>query len=67
MAQIGQLLPLTHGIAAAREVAAGASLSAVSGLVWTEVAVGAAWAIVAYVLLRVFEYEGRRRATLETI
>ena len=66
LAQIGRLLPLTHGIAAAREVAAGASLSSVGGLVWTELAVGAAWATAAFVLMRWFEFEGRRRASLET-
>jgi ABC-2 type transport system permease protein len=66
LAQIGRLMPLTHGIAAAREVAAGASLSSVSGLVWTEVAVGVAWGTTAFVLVRWFEYEGRRRASLET-
>ena len=66
MAQIGRLLPLTHGIAAGREVAAGASLSSVSGLVWTELAVGVAWGTVAMTFVRLFEYEGRRRATLET-
>jgi ABC-2 type transport system permease protein len=66
MAQIGRLLPLTHGIAAGREVAAGASLASVGGLVWTEIAVGAAWATIAFTLMRVFEYEGRRRASLET-
>jgi ABC-2 type transport system permease protein len=66
LAQIGRLLPLTHGIAAGREIAGGASLSEVSGLVWTEVAVGAAWAAVAFTLVRWFEHEGRRRATLET-
>jgi ABC-2 type transport system permease protein len=67
MATIGSGLPLTHGIAAAREVAAGASLGSVSTLVWKEAAVGAAWTLVAYVLLRFFEAEGRRRATLETM
>ena len=66
MAQIGRLLPLTHGIAAGREVAGGASLSSVSGLVWTEVAVGVAWGTIAFTFVRLFEYEGRRRATLET-
>ena len=66
MAQIGRLLPLTHGIAAGREVAAGASLSSVSGLVWTEVAVGVAWGTIAFTFVRLFEYEGRRRASLET-
>jgi ABC-2 type transport system permease protein len=66
LAQIGRLMPLTHGIAAAREVAAGASLSSVSGLVWTEVGVGLAWGTTAFILVRWFEYEGRRRASLET-
>jgi ABC-2 type transport system permease protein len=66
LAQIGRLLPLTHGIAAGREVAAGASLSSVGGLLWTEVGVGAAWAVLAFALVRWFEFEGRRRASLET-
>ena len=66
LAQIGRLMPLTHGIAAAREVAAGASLSSVSGLVWTEVGVGLAWGTTAFILLRWFEYQGRHRASLET-
>ena len=66
LAQIGRLLPLTHGIAAGREVAAGATLSSVSGLVWTEVGVGTAWAAVASTLVWWFECEGRRRASLET-
>jgi ABC-2 type transport system permease protein len=66
LAQVGRLLPLTHGIAAGREVAAGASLASVGGLVWTEVGVGAAWAVIAFTLVRLFEYEGRRRASLET-
>jgi ABC-2 type transport system permease protein len=66
LAQIGRLMPLTHGIAAGREVAAGASLGSVSGLVWTEVGVGTAYAAVAFTLMRLFEFEGRRRASLET-
>ena len=44
----------------------GASLGSVSGLVWTEAGVGAAYAVLAFVLVRWFEYEGRRRASLET-
>ena len=42
METVSQVLPLTHGIEAAREIAAGASLSDVSTLVWTEAAIGAA-------------------------
>ena len=60
-------LPLTHGIAAARAVAAGAPLSSVDGLVGKELAVGVCYAVLAYVLLRIFEVEGRRRASLELI
>ena len=66
LAQIGRLMPLTHGIAAGREVAAGAGLGSVSGLVWTELVVGAAYAAIAFTLVRWFEFEGRRRASLAT-
>jgi ABC-2 type transport system permease protein len=67
MEAIGRSLPLTHGIEAAREVAAGAPLSAVDHLLWTEAAIGAAYAFVAYGLFRYLESAGRRRASLETI
>ena len=63
---IGRCLPLTHGIEAAREIAAGAALADVSGLLATEALIGLAYATAAYVLFRVFEAEGRRRASLET-
>jgi ABC-2 type transport system permease protein len=66
MQSVGRSIPMTHGIEAAREVAAGATLGDVSGLVWTEALVGAVYAAGAYVLFRVFELEGRRRASLET-
>lgn len=67
MEQIGRALPLTHGIEAARAVADGASLADVDYLVWTELAIGAAYAALGYALFRLFELEGRRRASLETI
>jgi len=38
-----------------------------SGLVWTEALIGVAYASVAYALLRLFEFDGRRRASLETM
>ena len=63
---IGRCLPLTHGIEAARQIAAGTPVSDVSGLLWTEAGIGLAYATSAYVLFRVFEAEGRRRASLET-
>jgi ABC-2 type transport system permease protein len=60
-------VPLTHGIEAARAVADGATLAEVDHLVWTELAIGAVYAAIGYGLFRLFELEGRRRASLETI
>ncbi len=65
MSAIGRCLPLTHGIAAARELAAGATLGSVSGLVLTEVGVAAAYAAAGYALFRVLERESRRSAVLD--
>jgi ABC-2 type transport system permease protein len=67
MEAIGRCAPLTHGIMAAREIAAGASLGDVSRLVWTEAGVGAAYAAAAYGLFRLLERESRRRAVLDTL
>jgi ABC-2 type transport system permease protein len=66
LSAIGRCLPMTHGIEAAREVAAGTPLADVSGLVLTEALIGLAYAGAAYGLFRLFESEGRRRASLET-
>jgi ABC-2 type transport system permease protein len=67
MQSVASGMPLTHGIEAAREIAAGATVSEVFDLVATEAAIGIAYALVAYLLFRFFEVEGRRRATLETM
>jgi ABC-2 type transport system permease protein len=67
MQVVSEVLPLTHGIDAARQVADGASLGDVSGLVLTELGIGLFYAALAYALLRLFEVEGRRHASLETI
>jgi ABC-2 type transport system permease protein len=66
LAAIGRCLPLTHGIEAARAIVNGTALGDVSGLLVTEALIGLAYATVAYGLFRVFEAEGRRRASLET-
>ena len=66
MQDIGRCLPLTHGIAAARGVANGASLSSVSGLVWTELGIGAAYAVAGFLLFRFLEQASRRRAVLDS-
>ncbi len=66
MQTIGRALPLTHGIEAGREVADGATLHEVRGLLATELMVGAVYGLFAYGLFRLFEAEGRRRASFET-
>lgn len=65
MSAISRCLPLTHGIAAARQVANGATLGDVSGLVWTELGIGLLYAVGAFVLFRVLERESRRSAVLD--
>ena len=62
---ISRALPLTHGIEAAREVSAGAPLRSVDGLVMTELGIALAYATAAFFLLRYFEEESRRKATLD--
>jgi ABC-2 type transport system permease protein len=63
---ISSCIPLTRGIQAARDIAAGASLGDVSHLLAGEAAIGAIYLVIGFGMLRLFEYEGRRTATLET-
>jgi hypothetical protein len=58
--------PLTHGIAAARAIANGASISAASDLLLKEFAIGGVYLVIGLAMLRFFEFEGRRTASLET-
>jgi hypothetical protein len=51
---------------AAREVAAGASLGDVSGLLWTELAIAVAYAAAGFVLFRLLEVASRRSAVLDS-
>ena len=53
-------LPLTRGVEAAREAAAGAALPHVAGLLIGEVAVGVIWALAGYALFRALESWARR-------
>ncbi len=66
MQTIGRSMPLTHGIMAAREVAAGAGLASVGSLVRAELLIGTIYGTVAFGLFRFFEIETRKRATLES-
>jgi ABC-2 type transport system permease protein len=60
-----QVLPVTHGVEAARDVVAGESLADVSGLLGAEALVGTAYTVVGLWLIRRFEVAARRGASLE--
>jgi ABC-2 type transport system permease protein len=64
---IGSGLPLTHGIEAARRLVAGETLADVGGLLATELAIGLVYTGLGLLLLRLFELESRRTASLETM
>lgn len=67
MGAIGRCLPLTHAIEAARAVAGGAPWSDVSGLVGTELAIGAVYVVLGLLALRWLEHLSRTHATLDRI
>jgi ABC-2 type transport system permease protein len=66
MSAIGRCLPLTHGIMAGRQIAGGAHLADVSGLLWTELGIAAAYALAGFVLFRLIETASRRSAVLDS-
>ena len=65
MAAVSPWLPLTHAIDAARQLADGAALGEVGGLLLREISVGAGYVVIGMAMLSYFEWESRRRATLE--
>jgi ABC-2 type transport system permease protein len=67
MQTVSWFLPLTRSIAAARAIIAGSSLADVAPLLGGELIVGAAYVFLGYVLFRWFEFEAKRRGTLESI
>lgn len=67
MAAISGWLPLTHGIAAARRLADGAALADAARPLLQEAGVGVAYTVIGLTLLRYFERQSRRRATLDLI
>jgi ABC-2 type transport system permease protein len=64
--KISSAIPLTHGIEAAREIANGASISAAGDLLLKEALIGGIYLFAGLLMLRLFEYESRRSASLET-
>jgi len=65
MSTAAQAMPFTHAIEAARQLAAGSSLADVSDLIGAELLIGAVYAVIGYSVLRWFETQARRHATLE--
>jgi ABC-2 type transport system permease protein len=65
MQGISYALPLTRGIEAARQLISGASLAQVMPLLWGELGVGLAYAIIGYLLFAVFEVQAKKAGTLE--
>lgn len=65
MAAVGTWLPLTHAIEAGRLLADGAGLGSVTGLVLRELGVGALFTVLGLAMLRFFEDESRRTASLD--
>jgi ABC-2 type transport system permease protein len=64
MQQVASWLPLTHAIRAARRVADGGSLSAVTGLLEREIGVGILYAVAGLAIIRFFEWQSRQHASL---
>ena len=62
---VSEAVPLTHGIAAARRLAAGDSFGSILGLLGAEALIGLVYATLGYALIRGTEVVSRRRATLE--
>ncbi len=62
---VSQFLPLTRGIAAARLIIAGAPLREVWPLLRGELLIGAVYVFAGYALFRWFEFQAKRRGTLE--
>jgi ABC-2 type transport system permease protein len=64
MAAVSSWLPLTHAIEAAREVVNGSSVADVQGLLGRELGVGVLYAVAGFAIIRFFETQSRRHASL---
>jgi ABC-2 type transport system permease protein len=65
MQAISQALPLTRGIAASRALIAGSSLADVVPLLMGEFLLGVIYIAIGYMMFRWFEFQAKRRGTLE--
>jgi ABC-2 type transport system permease protein len=67
MQGVGSVMPITHSAEAARRLVGGAGLDDAMAPLAAELAVGVGYAVLAALLLRIFEAESRRRASLDTL
>jgi ABC-2 type transport system permease protein len=67
MQAVGTVTPVTHAAAAARALVGGGTLGSAAPQIGGELLVGLAYAVLAALLLRFFEAESRRRASLDTM
>ncbi|MFQ5577467.1 MAG: ABC transporter permease [Anaerolineae bacterium] len=67
MQAVSQALPLTRGIASARQIVTGQGVAHVAPLLAAEFLIGAGYIFLGYVMFRWFEYQAKRRGTLEAI
>jgi ABC-2 type transport system permease protein len=67
MQRISSALPLTRGIASAREIIAGGEYRSVAGLLNGEALIGVMYVFLGYALFRWFEAQAKRRGTLEVM
>ena len=65
VAATAQWLPLTHGIAAARELAAGAGVAAIVGQLGIEALLGLLYSVLGLATLFWLEFESKRKSTLD--
>lgn len=63
----GEMLPITHAAEAARRLVAGEGMAVALPSLAAELAIGLGYAVLAAVLLKIFEAESRRRASLDTL
>jgi ABC-2 type transport system permease protein len=64
MGVVSSCLPLTHAIEAARDVVHGSSVADVQGLLGRELGVGLVYAVAGMAIIRFFETQSRRHASL---
>ncbi|MFE9692851.1 ABC transporter permease [Micromonospora sp. NPDC005806] len=67
MRAVGEALPITHAAGAARQLVAGEGFAAAAPALAAEAAVGLGYALLAGALLKIFEAESRRKASLDTM